>query len=66
MLRSVVQYRVVVLGRPMGPWRMEREQACRDAIELDLGEYNRAGQFWITVPGDIEIRMVSVAEARAA
>ena len=50
------EYRVVVFGKPRGPWRRELTQACRDAIELELGSYDEWGQFYITVPAEIEIR----------
>ncbi|TVV75573.1 hypothetical protein FOY91_06850 [Sphingomonas solaris] len=53
---GVDEYRVVVFGQPRGPWRPTRTQAHRDAIELDLGSYDEKGQFYVTVPGDIEHR----------
>ncbi|QAY77900.1 hypothetical protein [Sphingosinicella sp. BN140058] len=48
-------YRVVVFGMPQGPWRSCRDQARRDAIEVDLGEYDDHGNFYLTVPADIQV-----------
>lgn len=50
-------YRVTVFGRPRGPWRQQRKQAQRDAIELGMGEYDEWGRFFVTVPADIEFRL---------
>lgn len=61
--RRVMEYRVVVLGVARGPWRRDRRQAHRDAIELDLGCYDEWGQFYVTVPAEIEIRRSSRAAA---
>lgn len=47
-------YRVIVFGKPQAPWRSTREQARRDAVDLDLGSYDEWGQFFITVPAEIE------------
>lgn len=47
-------FRVVIFGVPHGPWREDRLQAQRDAIELDLGSYDEWGTFYLTVPADIE------------
>ena len=58
-----MEYRVVVLGVARGPWRRDRRQAYRDAIELDLGCYDEWGQFYVTVPAEIEIRRASRAAA---
>lgn len=66
MLRSVTQYRVMVLGRPRGPWRSDRAQARRDAIEIEVGEYDADGRFWLSVPGEIEVRVVTVELSHAA
>lgn len=54
---TVTYYRAVVFGRPRGPWRRELEQAHRDLIELGLGSYEY-GQFFVTVPGDLQSREV--------
>jgi hypothetical protein len=53
----------MVLGMARGPWRRDRRQAHRDAIELDLGGYDEWGQFYVTVPAEIEIRRSSRAAA---
>lgn len=54
-------YRVVVFGKPVGPWRSVRSQANQDAIELELGSYDENGQFYVTVPADIQSRYASSA-----
>lgn len=51
-----MEYRVVVFGKARGPWRRDRRQAYRDAIELDLGGYDEWGQFFVTVPAEIQVR----------
>jgi len=43
-------------GDPIGPWRFGRSQACRDLIAAGLGELDRDGVFYTTVPGDLEVR----------
>jgi len=63
------QYRVTCFGRPVGPWRYDKRKVYRDAIELELGSFDEHGQFYITVPGEIEARDEGVyrelEEARA-
>lgn len=61
-------YRVVSFNQPRGPWRAEREQARRDAIEQGLGEYDDFGRYFSTVPGAIQrlelpMRLVEAALA---
>ena len=51
-----MEYRVVVFGVAKGPWRRDRKQAYRDAMELDLGGYDEWGRFFVTVPADIQVR----------
>ena len=63
-MREVRVYRVVSFGRPLAPWRTDRQQVCRDLIELGLGGYDEWGKFFISVPGDVEKR--DVAEDVAA
>ena len=59
---SIVQYRLLVFGVPKGPWRERRDQAQRDAIELELGSYDDYGTFYVTVPADIQTRRLEVAQ----
>jgi len=66
MTRWITLYRVTVLGEPKGPWRKEREQAERDALELDLGSYDEWGFFWVSVPAHIQTRDVRSAPDRKA
>jgi hypothetical protein len=61
-------YRVVCFAEARGPWRAEREQARRDAIEQGLGSYDDLGRYWSTVPGaiqrlDLPLRVVEAALA---
>jgi hypothetical protein len=48
-------YRVTVFGVPKGPWREDREQARRDAIEQELGCYDERGTFYLIVPGEMQV-----------
>lgn len=69
-------YRVISFSEPCGPWRLDREQARRDAIEQGLGEYDEWGRYFSIVPGAIQrlelpLRLVEAAleierEQRAA
>jgi len=47
-------YRVRSFGKPVAPWRATKRQAQTDAAELGLGEFDEWGQFYVSVPGDIE------------
>jgi hypothetical protein len=58
-----MEYRVTVFGMARGPWRRDRRQALRDAIELDLGCYDEWGRFFLTVPAEIEARRSAAAAA---
>lgn len=58
-----MEYRVVVFGVARGPWRRNRRQAYSDAIELELGGYDEWGQFFVTVPAEIQIRRRPAAAA---
>lgn len=58
-------YRAVSFGRPIGPWRKERNKARQDLIERELGSYDEWGTFYITVPGEIEWMYVR-AQSKAA
>lgn len=49
-------WRVTSFGKAAGPWRRTRALARRDAIDLGLGEFDEHGQFYLIVPGDIEVR----------
>lgn len=58
-------YRVVVFGRARGPWRFDKVQANRDAMEIGLGSYDECGVFYVTVPADIEMRCFGWVEVAA-
>ena len=54
------RYRVVVFGRPRGPWRETRRDAEQDAIDRGLAAYDRSRrEHFIAVPTDIERQRVS-------
>jgi hypothetical protein len=65
-VRTAPIFRVVVFGTPRAPWRPTRIEAQRDAIEMDLGSFDEWGQFYVTVPADIEVGSVTVVEQVAA
>ncbi len=54
MQEKVHFYRVISCGRERGPWRVDREQARRDAIDQGLGSYDEWGKYFDVVPGRIE------------
>ncbi len=57
MGRIVVHWsRARCFGDPIGPWRFGRRQAAQDLIEAGLGEFDRDGIFYATVPGNLEVR----------
>ncbi len=58
--RRVSEFRVSVFGQPRGPWRQTLRQAQRDAIAIGLGSFDETGQFYSTVPGDIEWRDITL------
>lgn len=58
-------YRAASFGRPVGPWRTDKENARRDLIEHDLGSYDEWGNFWVTVPGDMQVKS-RASQSRAA
>jgi hypothetical protein len=66
MYVTVNLYRVVCFRAPVGPWRLERSQAHRDAVDERLGSYDEEGKFWATVPGDIEVMTLPVHLIEAA
>jgi hypothetical protein len=66
MYLTVPLYRVVCFGKPKGPWRLERFQAQQDAVEEKLGSFDEWGQFWTTVPGEIEVMTISTTLLEAA
>jgi hypothetical protein len=70
MYETMTFHRVIVFGKPKGPWRLERVQAQRDAEEMGLGSFEPSGTFYITVPADIErlelpVRLLRRAMERA-
>lgn len=49
-------FRASCFGRPMGPWRERIDLAREDLIGAKLGEYDERGRFYVTVPGELELR----------
>ena len=57
MARKVVYWcRATVFGRPCGPWRFGLRDARRDLIAQGLGSYDDHGDFYVTVPGGLQMR----------
>jgi hypothetical protein len=54
MYTRVTFHRSVMFKRPMGPWRFDRDQARRDAVDAKLGTFDERGNFYDIVPGAIE------------
>lgn len=50
----MLYYRVRMFGEAKGPWRPLKRQAEHDALELGLGDYDEWGDFFVSVPGEIE------------
>lgn len=59
------EFRALSFGKAVGPWRKCRNKMRQDLIEKDLGSYDEWGRFFVTVPGDIEMRRVE-NQSRAA
>ena len=55
-MEKVTWYRAVCFEKPVGPWRRCRNKMRHDLIENGLGSYDEWGSFFVTVPGDIQIR----------
>lgn len=49
-------WRALCFGKPIGPWRTDRKLAQEDLIDRELGSYDEWGKFWVTVPGDMQIK----------
>ncbi len=58
-------YRAVCFGRPLGPWRSRQREAQDDLAENGLGERSEWGAFYITVPGDIEMKQFASTKRAA-
>jgi len=59
-------FQALCLGKPIAPWRREKEKARKDLITHGLGSYDEWGKFFITVPGDLARKSVWVDEIVAA
>ena len=66
MYATVRFYRVACFGDPRGPWRLQRDQARRDAIDQELGCFDERGTFFALVPGTIQSIELPVTLLRAA
>lgn len=64
-LHKEVWYRAMCFGKPVGPWRKCKQKMRRDLIARGLGSYDEWGTFYVTVPGEVQIRSVSI-QSRAA
>lgn len=65
-MKTAYWYRAMCFGKPVGPWRTERDEARRDLVEHGLGSFDEWGKFWVTVPGDLQTHAAWVHESRAA
>jgi hypothetical protein len=54
MYEEIVFYRITCFGQPRGPWRLDKEQARRDAISEGLGQYDERGRYFSVVPGAMQ------------
>lgn len=63
-MTTIPKYRALCFRRPIGPWRLDRNQARRDLLEADLGSYDEWGSFYVTVPGDLETQVETVNPAQ--
>ncbi len=60
-MRTIRQWRVTSFGKPVAPWRSDRDQVIRDLLELGLGSYDEWGTLYVTVPADIQRREVPIS-----
>ena len=60
---KITWYRALCLGKTVGPWRADKERVRRDLIARELGSFDEWGKFWITVPGDVEVRHEAQSKA---
>jgi len=65
-MKRVVWHRALCLGKPVGPWRTEQDEARRDLVEQGLGSFDEWGKFWATVPDNLQTSNKWVLESRAA
>jgi hypothetical protein len=64
-MQRITWYRAMCFGKAVGPWRNCKAKVQRDLIARDLGSYDKWGQFFITVPGDVETRQ-ELVQSKAA
>lgn len=50
----MLQYRVLVFGKPESPWRTSKERAERDAETLGVGSRDEWGDFYLSGEADFE------------
>ena len=55
-MQRVAWYRALCFGKPVGPWRTDKKVVREDLADRGLGSFDEWGHFWVTVPGDIQIR----------
>jgi hypothetical protein len=65
VLREIIWYRAMCFRKPVGPWRQCKHKMRRDLIAEGLGSYDEWGAFYVTVPGDFEVRREQV-QSKAA
>lgn len=47
-------YRIVMFGKPEGPWRRSTRLARLDAIEKGVGSFDEDRRFWLSAGAEIE------------
>lgn len=65
-MQQVMWYRALCFGKPIAPWRDNKEQVRRDLEARQLGSFDEWGHFWITVPGDVEMARMGADQSKAA
>lgn len=65
-MQTKTWYRALCFGKPIAPWRDSRDQARRDLLARDLGSFDEWGFFWVTVPGEMQIKREWVSQSKAA
>lgn len=57
-------YRAMCFGRAIGPWRKDKAKARADLLNAKLGSFDELGDFYCTVPGNLQIRIDRVSPGR--
>lgn len=55
-MEEICWYRALCFSEPVGPWRRCKRQMRRDLMDRGLGSYDEWGTFFVTVPGNVQIK----------